>query len=101
MESISGGGSVTLSVRKPEEGKVSIRITDTGCGMSTEEVERIFNPEYTTKEKGLGLGLPLAHEIIRGHGGEIRVLSRQGAGTTFEILLPAKRYGNGKGAKVE
>ncbi|MHB8908978.1 MAG: sensor histidine kinase [Syntrophales bacterium] len=101
MESIAGEGSVTLSVRKPEEGKVSVRITDTGCGMSTEEVERIFNPEYTTKEKGLGLGLPLAHEIIRGHGGEIRVLSRQGAGTTFEILLPAKRLGNGKGAKKE
>jgi len=101
MESISGEGSVTLSVRKLEDGKVSIRITDTGCGMSTEEVERIFNPEYTTKEKGLGLGLPLAHEIIRGHGGEIRVLSRQGAGTTFEILLPAKRRGNGKGAKAE
>ncbi len=57
MESISGEGSVTLSVRKPEKGRVSIRITDTGCGMTTEEVERIFNPEYTTKEKGLGLGL--------------------------------------------
>jgi signal transduction histidine kinase len=61
--------------------------------MTTEEVERIFNPEYTTKEKGLGLGLPLAHEIIRGHGGEIRVLSEQGLGTTFEILLPAERAG--------
>src|SRR4030042_1541165 len=66
MESISGEGMVTLSVRKPEEGRVSIRIADTGCGMTAEEVDRIFNPEYTTKEKGLGLGLPLAHEIIRG-----------------------------------
>jgi signal transduction histidine kinase len=81
-----------------ENGRVSIRVTDTGCGMTTEEVDRIFNPEYTTKEKGLGLGLPLAHEIIRGHGGEIRVLSRKGEGTTFEILLPAERH-NDKGAK--
>jgi signal transduction histidine kinase len=101
MESISGEGTVTLAVRKTETRQVSIRITDTGCGMTTEEVERIFNPEYTTKEKGLGLGLPLAHEIIRGHGGEIRVLSRKGEGTTFEILLPADRHSNGKGVKTE
>ncbi len=101
MESISGEGTVTLAVREVENGQVSVRITDTGCGMTTEEVERIFNPEYTTKEKGLGLGLPLSHEIIRGHGGEIRVLSRKGEGTTFEILLPAQRHGNGKGAKTE
>jgi signal transduction histidine kinase len=98
MESISGEGIVTLSVRNAEKGRVSVRISDTGCGMTTEEVDRIFNPEYTTKEKGLGLGLPLAHEIIRGHGGEIRVLSRKGEGTTFEILLPAKKTTNGKGA---
>jgi signal transduction histidine kinase len=92
---------VTLLVARSELGKVLVGITDTGCGMTTEEVDRIFNPEYTTKEKGLGLGLPLAHEIIRGHGGEIRVLSRKGEGTTFEILLPAERRGNGKGAKAE
>jgi signal transduction histidine kinase len=100
MESIRGEGMVTLSVRKQESGRVSVRITDTGCGMTAEEVDRIFNPEYTTKEKGLGLGLPLAHEIIRGHGGEIRVLSRKGEGTTFEILLPGERPGNGRGGKA-
>ena len=83
------------------KGRVAIRVTDTGCGMTTEQVERIFNPEYTTKEKGLGLGLPLAHEIIRGHGGEIRVLSHKGEGTTFEILLPAERPNDAKGAKAE
>jgi signal transduction histidine kinase len=101
MESISGQGTVTLSVRRLQKGWVSVRITDTGCGMTTEEVDRIFNPEYTTKEKGLGLGLTLSHEIIRGHGGEIRVLSRKGTGTTFEILLPTERFTNGKGAKTE
>lgn len=92
MESISGEGMVTLSIRHEEKGRVNVRITDTGCGITTEEVDRIFNPEYTTKEKGLGLGLPLAHEIIRGHGGEIRVVSQKGEGTTFEILLPKERH---------
>lgn len=97
MESISGSGTITLSVGRTPRGEVSVRVADTGCGMTTAEVDRIFNPEYTTKEKGLGLGLPLAHEIIRGHGGQIRILSQKGEGTTFEVLLPAERPGNGKG----
>ncbi|HYA15703.1 MAG TPA: ATP-binding protein [Syntrophales bacterium] len=100
MESISGEGSVIISVDSGGKDRVSIKISDNGCGMSVEEVERIFNPEYTTKEKGLGLGLPLAHEIIRGHGGEIRVASRPGSGTTFEILLPRERAGD-KNGKTE
>jgi len=90
MESITGEGTITVAVGRPENGTVGIRISDTGAGLPPEEIERIFNPEYTTKEKGLGLGLPIAHEIIRGHGGEIRVESRVGSGTTFEIRLPAK-----------
>ena len=99
MESISGAGNIIISVNTAGKERVSIKISDNGCGMTSEEIERIFNPEYTTKEKGLGLGLPLAHEIIRGHGGAISVISQQGGGTTFEIMLPAGRPGdkNGKG----
>jgi signal transduction histidine kinase len=94
MESISGAGNIVLSVDAGGKDRVSIKISDNGCGMTRGEIERIFNPEYTTKEKGLGLGLPLAHEIIRGHGGEIRVVSEQGRGTTFEIMLPAGKAGD-------
>lgn len=99
MESIDGEGIVTLSIRDREDGIVCIKVSDTGCGMTAEEMDRIFNPEYTTKEKGLGLGLTLAHEIIRGHGGEIQVLSKKGEGTTIEIFLPTERH-NDKGAKI-
>jgi len=98
MESISGEGSIVIAVEPSGKDRISVKISDTGCGMTSEEVERIFNPEYTTKEKGLGLGLPLAHEIVRGHGGEIRVFSGPGSGTTFEIILPSEKV-NDRGAK--
>jgi len=98
MESISGGGSIVISVEPSGKDRIIVKISDTGCGMTAEEVERIFNPEYTTKEKGLGLGLPLAHEIVRGHGGDIRVFSSAGSGTTVEISLPSEKM-NDRGAK--
>jgi signal transduction histidine kinase len=91
MESIDGKGVIDITVTQKTKDKISVKVSDTGCGMTSNEVERIFSPEYTTKEKGLGLGLPLAHEIVRGHSGEILVFSEQGSGTTFEIILPAEK----------
>jgi signal transduction histidine kinase len=88
MESISNGGSIELSAEPKGKNWISIKISDTGSGLTPEEIEKIFNPDYTTKDKGLGLGLTLAHEIIKGHGGDIQVRSQPGQGTTFEILLP-------------
>jgi signal transduction histidine kinase len=97
MEAISGKGTITISATPNGKGMVSIRISDTGCGLTSGEMDHIFDPEYTTKEKGLGLGLALAHEIIRGHGGEIHVESAVGSGTTFDVLLPVA--GREKGAE--
>lgn len=94
MESISGRGFITLSVEQEGKEWAKVKISDTGGGLSREEIEQIFNPDYTTKEKGLGLGLALAHEIIQGHSGEIRVMSEPGTGTTFEILLPMNLGGS-------
>jgi signal transduction histidine kinase len=71
-------------------------VSDTGRGMSEEEIEKIFNPEYTTKEKGLGLGLTLSYEIVKGHGGSINVASKENEGAIFEIILPLEHTGEEK-----
>lgn len=75
----------------PEPGEyVTIEVTDSGCGMDEETIEKIFDPFFTTKVTGHGLGLAAVHGIIRSHGGGIRVRSMKGIGTTFVIYLPAK-----------
>lgn len=91
MESIPAEGNIIITVDREGKNYIVVSISDTGCGMTAEEIERIFSPEYTTKEKGLGLGVTLASEIIRGHGGDIRVISRKGEGTTFEVILPREK----------
>jgi PAS domain S-box-containing protein len=68
---------------------VNVTFTDTGCGMSEETVKRIFDPYFTTKAGGTGLGLASAYSIITRHGGHIGVSSTPGQGSTFSILLPA------------
>jgi CheY-like chemotaxis protein len=70
---------------------VRISFADTGCGMPDEVQKRIFDPYFTTKPKGSGLGLASAYSIIARHGGHISVRSHPGQGSTFEILLPAIR----------
>jgi signal transduction histidine kinase len=65
-----------------------IEVSDTGGGIPPEEVENIFNPFYTTKHWGTGLGLTMTHRIVENHGGDIRVLNRPGEGVTFQITIP-------------
>ncbi len=88
MESISGKGCITVSCDIKGKGMASIRIKDTGNGIAAGEEAKIFDPFYTKKKNGTGLGLAIAHEIVLAHGGEIRVESEAGKGSTFEILLP-------------
>lgn len=90
FEAISGTGTLTVSVRSRPQNRVGIEIADTGVGIPAGELERIFSPEDSTKEKGLGLGLAVALQIIRVHDGELKVASEPGRGTTFEILMPRR-----------
>jgi PAS domain S-box-containing protein len=81
------GGTLTIATRE-EEGYVHIDIADTGVGIDEEKVAKIFEPYYTTKETGSGLGLTVAYKVINEHGGEISVKSKEGKGTTFTFSLP-------------
>jgi signal transduction histidine kinase len=71
-----------------EDNFVEIGIRDTGPGMSEDIKSKVFEPFFSTKEEGIGLGLPIAQRIVEEHGGEIRVESNPGEGTIFTILLP-------------
>lgn len=88
LESTTTEGLVVVSCDEPGKNMTRIRIRDNGRGIEEGEERLIFDPFHTTKTNGTGLGLAIAHEIIAAHGGEIRVASRSGVGTTFEILLP-------------
>jgi signal transduction histidine kinase len=86
-EAMPGGGTLTLRTRQAEGG-VELRVTDTGGGMPPEVLARIFEPFYTTKERGTGLGLAYARRVVAEHGGTIRCDSEPERGTTFTIRLP-------------
>jgi signal transduction histidine kinase len=84
----SGGGALTVSTQRAG-GEVEVRVADTGPGISPELLPRIFEPFFSTKEGGTGLGLALTQQIIAEHGGSIEVESEHGKGTTFVVKLPA------------
>lgn len=80
-------GIVTASVRS-EKGTVAVRITDYGCGIAEDKLDKIFTPFYSSRPSGTGLGLPLASRIVSLHGGSLTVESVEGRGTTILIQLP-------------
>ncbi|MGB7621023.1 MAG: ATP-binding protein [Terriglobia bacterium] len=89
VQAMSDGGTLKVTTAKSNN-QLVLRISDTGCGMSENQVKNVFEPFYTTKNKGLGLGMPYAKKVIEEHGGTIQLKSRQGEGTQTEITLPVE-----------
>jgi signal transduction histidine kinase len=87
MNAMEDGGRLTLQARL-DGNVVSIKVIDTGTGMSEETVQKIFEPYFTTKATGTGLGLTVVYKIMKEHKGDISVSSRIGEGTTFTLTLP-------------
>jgi len=90
LDAMPNGGTLTIETRRDRD-HVIVSVTDTGVGMTDEVRERIFQPLFTTKEKGLGIGLTVVQEVILGHGGTVTCESRKDHGTTFRLSLPLER----------
>jgi PAS domain S-box-containing protein len=88
LEHIDDGAALADGFSGPDGDYVRLTVSDTGRGMSEETVARVFDPFYTTKFLGRGLGLSVVQGIVRTHGGFVRLSSSLGVGTTFEVLLP-------------
>jgi signal transduction histidine kinase len=91
LDAMPGGGHLEVAVEKHSEpGYIAVRVKDTGDGIPDHIVTSIFDPFFTTKHrgKGTGLGLSVSLGIVKKHGGDIRVESEVGTGTTFTVLLP-------------
>ena len=87
VQAMPGGGRLTV-VTEVSGNEVAVSIADTGMGIPPENLEKIWEPLFTTKARGIGLGLPICMTLVEGHRGTIEVESTVGEGTTFTVKLP-------------
>lgn len=92
LQATPSGGTVAIVLEKGEPG-FEISFRDSGTGVSCDDLQRIFEPFYTTKADGTGLGLAVTRKIIEGHGGMLSIKSEVGKGTTVTVTLPQKSEG--------
>jgi signal transduction histidine kinase len=92
-QAIDTHGEIVITTKLHDPQHVAIRIADTGCGIPEENLSKIRDPFFTTKEvgTGTGLGLSIVDEIVRSHGGELLIESEVGKGSAFTVVLPIKR----------
>jgi signal transduction histidine kinase len=88
IEAMPNGGQITVQLNKLNEDEVTIRFVDEGCGIPKEELKKVGEIFYSTKEKGTGLGLMVSHKIIQDHQGSIYINSEIDKGTVVKVLLP-------------
>ncbi len=88
-QAMKEGGKLTISAQA-EEGQVALSVTDTGSGISQENMAKIFEPLFTTKARGIGLGLAVSRSLVEANGGSIKVESEEGKGSTFTVRLPTR-----------
>ncbi len=103
IQAMGGSGILTVvtHLAAPGEGAgVVLEVSDTGGGIQRDVVQNIFNPFFTTKAKGTGLGLPIVHAIVEKHGGTIHLDNREGVGVAFSIFLPLFPKGAGTGDRI-
>ena len=89
-EAMPNGGLITIAVRKLDNERVEIRIKDTGPGLAEDDLKLVFKKFFTTKEKGVGLGLPVCRQIIRAHNGSIVLVNQETGGASVVIRLPLR-----------
>ena len=89
LAAMEAGGTLRVSLARQDERTVRISVSDTGAGIRKEDLPRVFDPYFTTKPSGTGLGLPIIQKIVEAHGGQISLTSEPGQGTTATVLLPA------------
>ncbi|HMD22375.1 MAG TPA: ATP-binding protein, partial [Alloacidobacterium sp.] len=82
------GGVLTVKTGRGEGGQVLISVSDTGVGLPAGRADEIFNPFFTTKPQGTGMGLAISHSIVESHGGRLWATSHDGRGATFHFTLP-------------
>ena len=87
LQAMPGGGTLTIEAARGRDG-LMLAVADTGDGIPPEALPRVFDPYFTTKAKGLGLGLAIARRIIEEHGGKIEVESQPARGSRFSVILP-------------
>ena len=90
IQAMEEGGTLTITCESGEAGDFIMIVSDTGCGIPGDQLDKIFNPYYTTKSKGTGLGLAIVQKIVEAHGGNTTVQSTSNEGTSFSIRIPCK-----------
>jgi signal transduction histidine kinase len=89
IEAMGGKGTLTVAIRKTTDGQAEVAFADTGMGVAPEDLDKIFQPLFSTKAKGIGFGLSIAKTIVDKHGGTIAAKSEPGKGATIIVRLPS------------